>query len=97
LLLIPLVLACLALSPRAQAAPNSNTSYGRGALPGNTSGDFNSAFGVDALHMNSTGDANTATGAQALLNNTGGTITQPLAFERSSATPAAPATQLLGF
>src|SRR5256885_12787885 len=31
LLLIAFVLACLALSPRAQAAPNNNTSYGKGA------------------------------------------------------------------
>ena len=98
MLLIPLVLACLALSPRAQAAPNSNTSHGRGALPGNTSGDFNSAFGVDALHMNSTGDANTATGALALLNTTGGnnnTATGFRALERNTSGTGNTATGLL--
>ena len=56
------VLSYLMLSPAVQAAPNSNTSYGRGALPGNTMGDFNSAFGVNALGMNSTGSFNTAVG-----------------------------------
>ena len=72
LLLIAFVLACLAVSPRAQADPNSNTSYGRGALRGNTTGDFNSAFGVNALSVNSTGGINTAVGFQALLSNTTG-------------------------
>jgi hypothetical protein len=67
-----LVLSCLVLSPAVQAAPNSNTSYGRGALPGNTMGDLNSAFGVNALGMNSTGDSNTAVGEQALFNNIAG-------------------------
>ena len=55
-----LVLSCLVLSPAVQAAPNSNTNYRRGALPGNTMGDFNSAFGFDALSVISTGDRNTA-------------------------------------
>ena len=68
-----LVLSCLVLSPAVQAAPNSNTSYGRGALPGNTMGDFNSAFGVNALGMNSTGSFNTAVGNAALESNTNGT------------------------
>ena len=68
-----LVLSCLVLSPAVQAAPNSNTSYGRGALPGNTMGDFNSAFGFNALSVNSTGDSNTAVGWQALFENTTGT------------------------
>jgi len=72
LLLIAFVLACLALSPRAQAAPNNNASYGKGALPGNTMGDFNSAFGVDALEVNSTGNQNTAIGVEALHHNTTG-------------------------
>jgi trimeric autotransporter adhesin len=67
-----LVLSCLVLSPAVQAAPNSNTSYGRGALPGNTMGDFNSAFGVNALSVNSTGDFNTAIGQTALRNNASG-------------------------
>ena len=66
-----LVLSCLVLSPAVQAAPNSNTSYGRGALPGNTMGDFNSAFGVNALNVNSTGDDNTAIGTGALGQVTG--------------------------
>ena len=68
-----LVLSCLVLSPAVQAAPNSNTSYGRGALPGNTMGDFNSAFGVNALGMNSTGNFNTVVGNAALESNTNGT------------------------
>jgi Chaperone of endosialidase len=67
-----LVLSCLVLSPSVQAAPNSNTSYGRGALPGNTMGDFNSAFGFNALSVNSTGSNNTAIGWQALGMNTNG-------------------------
>jgi hypothetical protein len=67
--LIVLVLACFALSPTVQADPNSNTSYGRAALPGNTAGDRNSAFGVEALSVNSTGSQNTALGNAALESN----------------------------
>ena len=67
-----LVLSCLVLSPAVQADPNFNTSYGRGALPGNTMGDDNSAFGVNALGVNCTGSSNTAVGATALQRNTTG-------------------------
>ncbi len=67
-----LVLSCLVLSPAVQADPNTNTSYGRGALPGNTTGDRNSAFGFGALAGNSTGNSNTATGASAISSNTTG-------------------------
>ena len=55
-----LVLSCLVLSPAVQAVPNSNTSYGRGALPGNTTGDFNTATGRQALRLNTTADGNAA-------------------------------------
>jgi hypothetical protein len=54
------------------AAPNNNTSFGVGALPGNAGGDFNSAFGFQALHVNLVGHDNTATGAGALFANAGG-------------------------
>ena len=87
LLVIPLVLACFALLPRAQAAtpellpapaPDGfykgfNTAEGLNALFNLTTGTFNSAFGFSALKADTTGGSNTAVGAQALLhNNTGG-------------------------
>ena len=83
-LLIPLVLACFALSPtvRAQLIPppdgfyaNFNTAEGedalfsQGPLP---TAVFNTANGYHALFNDTTGNSNTATGANALFNNTMG-------------------------
>src|SRR5438552_13701096 len=86
-LLIPLVLACFALLPRAQAAtpellpapaPDGfyngfNTAEGLNALFNvNTAvGQFNTALGFAALKLDTSGAHNTAVGAQALLNNNG--------------------------
>ncbi len=82
-LLIPLVLACFALLPRAQAAtpeqltalPDEavlgfNTRDGLNALISLTSGQFNTAIGFAALKKDNSGSHNTAVGAQALLQNT---------------------------
>jgi len=86
LLVIPLVLACFALLPRAQAAtpellpapaPDGfyngfNTAEGFGALFALTTGTFNTALGFKALNADTSGGSNTAVGGQALLhNNTG--------------------------
>src|SRR5438552_12698473 len=86
LLVIPLVLACFALLPRAQAAtpellpapaPDGfytgfNTAEGLGALFALTTGTFNTALGFKALNADTSGGSNTAVGGQALLhNNTG--------------------------
>jgi len=87
LLVIPLVLACFALLPRAQAAtpellpapaPDGfyngfNTAEGLNALFNvNTAvGQFNTALGFAALKLDTSGAHNTAVGAQALLNNNG--------------------------
>jgi hypothetical protein len=80
LLLIPLALACFALSPQARATCeegcsggfNSNTFLGEGALAGNTTGDNDTAIGDAALAANTTGFNNTANGASALIFNTTG-------------------------
>ena len=85
LLLIPLLLACFALLPRAQAvtpellpAPvpdgayaGFNTAEGFNALLSLTNGTFNTAVGFAALKADTTGSHNTAVGSQALLNNNG--------------------------
>src|SRR5215831_15776338 len=85
LLAIPLVMACFALLPGAEAAtpealpappPDGgytgfNTAEGLNALLNLTSGVNNSAFGFAALKGDSTGSHNTALGFQALLNNNG--------------------------
>src|SRR2546429_905628 len=80
-LLIPLTLACFALSPAARAVdppPDGgydrfNTAEGTDALFSLTTlGFFNTATGFEALFSNTTGSANTANGYQALFNNTGG-------------------------
>ena len=60
LLLIPLALACFALSPQARATCQE------GCLT-----NLNTVLGEDAL-LNSTGGANTANGYQALFSNTEG-------------------------
>src|SRR5206468_8851404 len=76
-LLIPLLLTCFALSPRAQGAclegclTNQNTVLGDDALLNNT-GTFNTATGFHALSNNTTGFDNTATGSYALVANTVG-------------------------
>jgi hypothetical protein len=77
LLLVALVLACFALSPRAQAREkpdgdlgNNNTAEGTGALFSLTTGSDNTASGSDALFSLTTGSFNTATGSQALFSNT---------------------------
>src|SRR6266571_2811208 len=81
-LLIPLVLACFALSPTARAllpAPTpdggytgANTAEGDDALFSLTTGRENTAIGFDALDKNTTGSANAAMGADALFSNTSG-------------------------
>jgi len=87
-LLIPLVLACFALLPRAQAAtpellpapaPDGfyngfNTAEGFNALFSLTSGTFNTALGFKALRADTSGGSNTAVGGQALLNNNTGSF-----------------------
>jgi hypothetical protein len=82
LLLIPLVLACFALSQTARAQlpspapdggyPGFNTAEGDGALTSNTTGSFNTATGAGALTSNTTGEGNTANGYIALSGNTTG-------------------------
>jgi Chaperone of endosialidase len=79
-LLAALVLACLAISPMAQAvspAPdggygNGNTAEGTNALFSLTNGATNTATGFQALDQNTTGVENTADGVGALLENTTG-------------------------
>ena len=77
LLVIPLALAWLALSPQARATcqegclTNGNTVLGDDALLNNT-GDGNTATGFQALFSNTTGHENTASGDEALTNNTTG-------------------------
>ncbi len=79
-LLIALLLACLALSPRARAVvpapdggyPGQNTAEGQSALLRLAGGTYNTAIGWASLGSNVTGNYNTAIGAGALLANTGG-------------------------
>jgi Chaperone of endosialidase len=78
LLLIPLALVCLALSPQAGAVceegcdTNSNTFLGDGALSSTTTGVANTATGSSALFRNTEGSNNTASGSGALTYNTTG-------------------------
>ena len=80
LLLIPLVFACFALSPRAQAVSpppdggylSGNTAEGEDALFSLTTGAWNTALGFQTLNHNTTGNSNTATGVFALFGNTAG-------------------------
>jgi hypothetical protein len=81
-LLIPLVLACFALSPTARAVdpppdggyPNGNTAEGENALFNldTRTGSSNTAIGSIALFSDTTGSDNTAIGDNALSNNTTG-------------------------
>ena len=85
LFLIPLVLVCFALLPKAQAvtpellpapAPDGayaglNTAEGFNALFNLTTGTLNTAIGFSALKADTSGGSNTAVGAQALLHNNG--------------------------
>ena len=82
LLLTPLVLVCLALSPTQNAfgvspAPDggyagNNTAEGTDALFSLTTGINNSGFGFQALSQNTSGNSNTAEGFRALWSNTSG-------------------------
>ena len=72
--LIPLMLGCFALSPRAEALTegslgSGNTVEGSGALQSLTTGIHNTALGAQALFSDTTNSYNTATGSQALKNN----------------------------
>jgi len=77
-LLIPLVLACFAILPRAQALtpapdggyPGGNTAEGQAALLSRTTGGYNTAIGYLSLLSDTTGEFNTAIGAGTLLANT---------------------------
>jgi hypothetical protein len=79
-LLIPLLLACFALSPVAQAVvpppgggyPGSNTALGTQSLQSLTTGVWNTALGFQALFSDTTGGSNTATGVRALFSNVNG-------------------------
>ena len=75
--LIPILLACFALSPTAYATcqrgclTDGNTVLGDDALINNSEvGSSQTALGFQALFSNTQGFNNTATGYQALFNNT---------------------------
>ena len=80
-LFVPLLLACLALLPIAQAVvpppdggyANGNTAEGTQALFSLTTGSDNTATGFQALYSNTSGGGNNAFGSQALLSNISGT------------------------
>src|SRR5437899_225187 len=80
LLLIPLALACFALSPQARATcqdgclTNGNTVLGDDALVNNIGID-NTAVGFNALVSNAAGSNNTAIGFEALVAATSGNNT----------------------
>ena len=75
--LIPLVLACFALSPHARATcqegclASQNTVLGEDAFLSNTAGTDNTALGFDALYNNINGVNNTAVGSSTLFSNNG--------------------------
>jgi hypothetical protein len=78
LLLIPVVFACFALCPMAQAVspapdgayPGGNTAEGTNALLSLTTGQNNTAVGVNSLSSTTDGGSNTAIGGGALRFNT---------------------------
>jgi hypothetical protein len=75
---LPILIACFALLPSAQAVvpapdggyPGANTAGGTNALFSLTTGVWNTALGFQALNNNTTGWSNTATGFRALFSNT---------------------------
>jgi hypothetical protein len=75
---IGLLLACLELSPEAQAVvpppdggyPGSNTAEGQNALLSRTTGTFNTAVGWFSLESGTAGNYNTGLGAATLVLNT---------------------------
>ena len=77
---IGLLLACLELSPEAQAVvpppdggyPGSNTAEGQNALLSRTTGTFNTAIGWFSLESGTAGNYNTGLGAATLVLNTAG-------------------------
>jgi uncharacterized coiled-coil protein SlyX len=77
LFLIPLLLACFALLPRVEAAPDpaappgANTRDGAGAMAHVNTGNFNTAFGTNALNTLTSGNNNAAQGNSALFSNNG--------------------------
>ena len=79
-LLIPVLLACFALSPGTQAVvpppdggyPGSNTAEGTQALQSLTTGVWNTALGFQSLFSDTTGSNNTATGLRSLFSNVNG-------------------------
>jgi uncharacterized coiled-coil protein SlyX len=75
--LIPLAVACFALSPLARASgvgppPNGNTADGFNALRSLTTGTNNTAIGSGALFSDTDGFGNTAVGLNAMESNTNG-------------------------
>jgi hypothetical protein len=74
---IPLLVLCLAVSPRSQAVspppdggyPGANTAEGTDALFSITSGAWNTALGYQALYHNGVVGSNTGIGFQALFGN----------------------------
>ena len=86
LLLIPLALACFALSPQARAVcqegclTNQNTVLGDDALL-NTTGNDNTAIGFNALLSNTSGSFNTSTGMDSLYSNTTGSSNTATGFQ----------------
>jgi hypothetical protein len=79
LILIPVLITCLALAPKAQAVvpapdggyPGGNTAEGQASLLSLTSGTYNTAVGLFSLKSNTEGSFNTALGAGTLLLSTG--------------------------
>ncbi len=68
-----IALLLLALSPAAQARPQSDTLLGQNALHnGATTGTDNTAIGFDSMFNDSTGGQNTGLGSQTLVSNTTG-------------------------
>src|SRR5256886_15613210 len=89
ILLFPVALTCLALSPAVQAVspppdggyPNENTAEGDGALFSLTTGVWNTALGFNALTSDTIGSFNTANGDNALSSNTAGNFNTALGTE----------------
>ena len=94
LLLIPLVFACFALSPGAQAVgpdtegniPGGNNGGGVGVLVSRTTGVWNTGTGFQALNHLTAGNQNTATVFEPCLTISTAVSTPPRAFFRSLAT-----------